>query len=88
MLNIVHSSAHIPKCKFSYATAQEYCELVKRSISKQRSNSRSKLSPFSSPSKNIIGSIDHPVKMIIRDHLRLRIRSRGRSKTDSCRDSN
>ena len=38
------------KPKFSYATAQEYCELVKRSIDRVNSNSKKN----GSPSKNTI----------------------------------
>lgn len=40
-MHLFHTHHNLPtKNKFSYATAKEYCELVKRSIDRQRSNSK------------------------------------------------
>lgn len=41
-MHLFHSRQNLPpKNKFSYATAQEYCELVKKSIDRRQTSSRS-----------------------------------------------
>ena len=50
MIGIYRNQQLTSKSKFSYATAREYCELVKRSI--DRANSKTKKN--GSPSKNIL----------------------------------
>lgn len=78
MLHIYKSEKQLPvRQKFSYKTAQEYCELVQRSIKKQRSISRedkkllitSRNTPCEEPTKTNERSNDRLRHLVMRSKL-------------------